>query len=352
MSFGEHLEELRSRIINALLGVAVCCIVTLWYGRDIIAWLCEPLFEVFRLAKVPTHMYVRSSMSGFGVYLKVSLIAGVVIATPWIIYQLWKFIEAGLYASERRAVMLIGPLSAVMTTLAILFTYYIFLPAALTFLIFFTTTYPVPEHRNDSFLQRVSEALVVVNNWSVKYIPGLESLQFGPKTTTQPATSAPPGESAAQFIVPVVSSDPPTPMAGQVWFNQTQGEMRMFDGTEIRMLSMTTRSALLPMIDPSDYINEVALLGLIIVFIFQIPVLMTFIGAVGLLGPAPLRKYRKYVVFGCFVGSVILTPSQDLFSNVALPVLMWTLFEIGLIFMGIAYRQHARSVEASEEVSQ
>lgn len=340
MSFGEHLEELRSRLINALIGVAVCCLFTLYYGRAIMMWLFIPLLEVLREANVPEHLYIKSTVAGFTVYLKVSLIAGLVLATPWVIYQFWKFIEAGLYPGERRAVMLIAPMSAVMTALGVLFTYYIFLPAALSFLIVFATTYPTPELREDSTTRRITKVFTIINDWTAEHIPGMSALVFKSQSATQPAATAPAPESLTPMIVPIFESDPETPKVGQVWFNKSAGEVRIFEGSQVRALTMTARSAIVPMIDPADYINEVAVLGLIIVLVFQIPVVMTLLGAIGLVSPALLKKYRLYVFFGCVVASVIFTPGQDVFSNLALPILMYILFEIGLIFMGYAYRRH------------
>src|SRR5512141_352616 len=91
MSFGEHLEELRRRLIHALIGVVIALLITMAYGRDIVTWLYQPLAEVQRQAGLPTQTYTRSAMSGFMVYMKVSFVAGLILAAPWIIYQFWKF---------------------------------------------------------------------------------------------------------------------------------------------------------------------------------------------------------------------------------------------------------------------
>ena len=145
MSFGDHIEELRRRLILALAGVAVVLAVTLWYGRALIAFIYAPLAEVQRLLGLPTQMYTRSSVSGFSLYLKVTMVAALIVSMPWVLYQMWRFIEAGLYEAERRTASILMGLSCVMTGLALAFTYYVFLPAAMAFFILWSTTYPIPE---------------------------------------------------------------------------------------------------------------------------------------------------------------------------------------------------------------
>ena len=70
MSFGEHLEDLRRRLILAIGGVVACCGVTLIFGQQILAWLCVPLMVAQRSVGVPAQAYAMSPLSGFAIYLK------------------------------------------------------------------------------------------------------------------------------------------------------------------------------------------------------------------------------------------------------------------------------------------
>ena len=67
---------------------------------------------------MPPNTIVTSVTAGFTVYIKVALISAAVIGAPWIVYQIWKFIEAGLYAHERKVVYILAPFSTIMTGLA------------------------------------------------------------------------------------------------------------------------------------------------------------------------------------------------------------------------------------------
>lgn len=137
MSFGDHLEELRARVIYALFGVAVTVGICLYYGREILYWLCIPLYEAQASLGQEIQIITLGPAEAFSVYLKVSIISGLVIAAPWQLYQLWKFVVAGLYQHERRAVYVLVPFSSLMVFLAIGFLYFLMLPICLQFFLRF-----------------------------------------------------------------------------------------------------------------------------------------------------------------------------------------------------------------------
>ncbi|MEZ6192733.1 MAG: twin-arginine translocase subunit TatC [Phycisphaerales bacterium] len=147
MSFGDHLEDLRRRLLLALIGPVVTSVFGLIYGREIVGWLVRPLAQVLIFFGLPPQVYNFAVTTGFSVYMKVGLIAGLVIAAPWAVYQLWKFIESGLYANEKKAAYWVAPFSSVMSLLGLLFMYYILLPITLAFLIFFSIGYPLRTRR-------------------------------------------------------------------------------------------------------------------------------------------------------------------------------------------------------------
>jgi sec-independent protein translocase protein TatC len=126
MSLGDHLEELRARLILVILGLAVTLIVCLAFGKWIISFIELPYIKVMgqeaRLQSIaPT--------DGFTSYMEISMIAAVVIASPWIFYQLWLFIAAGLYPHEKRYVYLF--------VTGALFFVFIIAPLTLRFLVLF-----------------------------------------------------------------------------------------------------------------------------------------------------------------------------------------------------------------------
>jgi sec-independent protein translocase protein TatC len=99
MSFLEHLDELRKRIVQACLGIAVGVAVGFYWIGDIFDFLLAPA-----KAALPSGTSIIYTEPGeaFSLYITVSLIAGAIIAAPYIAYQVWMFIAPGLYANEKR----------------------------------------------------------------------------------------------------------------------------------------------------------------------------------------------------------------------------------------------------------
>jgi sec-independent protein translocase protein TatC len=99
MSFLEHLDELRKRIIRACLGVFVGVAVSVFWISDIFHFLLAPAQSV-----LPEGSYLIMTLpgEGFSTHVTVALIAGTVIAAPWVMFQVWKFIAPGLYTNEKR----------------------------------------------------------------------------------------------------------------------------------------------------------------------------------------------------------------------------------------------------------
>ncbi len=142
MSFGDHLHELRIRIIRALLGVILAAIVCLCFGRDILGLVLAPIHEV-----VSRHggdlAWIRVQ-EGFLTYIKLSLVVGVFLASPWVGHQLWSFVAEGLYKHEKKYVSLFAPVTVILFIGGVLFCYFIVLPWGLEFLIGFSTDVTVP----------------------------------------------------------------------------------------------------------------------------------------------------------------------------------------------------------------
>jgi len=112
MALSEHLEELRGRLIRALVGLAVGWAIALMIGNRLMGWLEYSYVKVMREMGLGDQLAIQSISTGMTVYLEVSLVAGVVLASPWIFYQLWMFVAAGLYPNERRIVISAIPFSA------------------------------------------------------------------------------------------------------------------------------------------------------------------------------------------------------------------------------------------------
>ena len=135
MGFMQHLEELRKRILRSFASiVAGFCIAYIWH-EEIFAWIQRPITTVLSEHKMSTQLVYTNPVDPFNMYLKISLIAGIFLASPYILYQVWAFIAPGLYKHERRYV---GPFMVSTVGLFLaggLFAYKMVYPAALSFLV-------------------------------------------------------------------------------------------------------------------------------------------------------------------------------------------------------------------------
>jgi sec-independent protein translocase protein TatC len=102
MTFLEHLEELRKRIINVCLSILVGVLAGFFFIQEIYDFLLAPA-----IATLPegSRLIYTQPTEAFALYIQISLISGAVIASPAIMYQVWKFVAPGLYSNEKRFVI-------------------------------------------------------------------------------------------------------------------------------------------------------------------------------------------------------------------------------------------------------
>lgn len=137
MSLSDHIEELRSRIIRALVGVAGASVVCLYFGDEILSFLQTPVVATLGEYGYSADLKYFSPAEYFGAYVRVGLMCGLMLASPWVFYHIWAFVGAGLYRHERRMVLLFGPSSLVLFIAGLVCMYYAVLPLTLRFFIRF-----------------------------------------------------------------------------------------------------------------------------------------------------------------------------------------------------------------------
>jgi len=135
MSFLEHLEELRRRIIYSLLAIAVTFFIGWWKAEKIFAFMQAPIINALHAHKLDEKLVYTNPTDPFNMYMKVGLIAGLFIASPFILYQVWAFIAPGLYRNERRYILPFMFSTVGLFLAGGAFGYKMVYPAALDFLI-------------------------------------------------------------------------------------------------------------------------------------------------------------------------------------------------------------------------
>ncbi len=132
----EHLLELRTRLLRAVLGVIVVFCSLVYFAQDIYQYLAQPL-----LASMPdgAQMIATDVASPFFAPFKLTIVISIFIAMPYILYQIWSFVAPGLYRNEKK---LVAPLMLGSTLLfysGIAFAYFIVFPVVFAF---FTSVAP------------------------------------------------------------------------------------------------------------------------------------------------------------------------------------------------------------------
>ena len=135
MSLGEHLDELRRRIILSLLGLLVTTVAALALGSHLVEFFRLPYERAMEAVGHTPDLKVLGIADGFTTYLKMALIAAAVFASPWIFYQIWLFVAAGLHQKERRAVLCAVPFSAALFVAGTLFFMFVVAVPVMRFLI-------------------------------------------------------------------------------------------------------------------------------------------------------------------------------------------------------------------------
>lgn len=136
MSLGDHLEELRARLILAIIGVAVGTIVCLIFGPHLIRFIEVP-YNNLKAEYNLSDLKVLAPADAFAVYMKISLIGGLILSSPWVFYQLWMFVAAGLYEHEKRYVRAAVPFSVILFAAGAVFFLFVMAPLCLTFFLKF-----------------------------------------------------------------------------------------------------------------------------------------------------------------------------------------------------------------------
>jgi sec-independent protein translocase protein TatC len=160
----DHLEELRLRIIYAVVGWIAATIAASFYVPQVIQWLQGPLTGyIARGGKV--EWIAQNVTDKFMVFLQVAMFSGLVLAFPIVVYQIWAFVAPGLTRSERRwgAPFIVGMLGAFAAGVS--FAYYITLPIGIPFMLDFAGLDSVVQIGNffpiGSYIAQVVAALAV-----------------------------------------------------------------------------------------------------------------------------------------------------------------------------------------------
>lgn len=235
-----HLTELRDRLLRALLAVLVVFICLFPFANEIYSFVSEPLRA---LLPEGATMIATEVASPFLTPFKLTLVAAIFLAIPYVLYQIWSFIAPGMYRHEKRLAIPLLASSVLLFYAGAAFAYYVVFP-----------------------------------------------LIFGFFTSVGPEDIA-------------------------------------------------------IMTDINSYLNFVLKLFFAFGIAFEIPIAAVILIWAGITTPEDLVKKRPYIIVGCFVFGMLLTP-PDIISQALLAVPMWILFEIGVFFGRFIQRRGNSAADA------
>jgi len=169
-----HLRELRAALFRGVIAVAITTGISFAFAKpifDILTYRAAPLQPVFDFLNNRLHLFAPPDLTliaielteMIGTYMRVCLIVGVILATPYLIFELVKFISPALNRQERRRYIYTAlPWVASMFLVGVVFTYFILLPPALRFLTTFGSDIAIIQVRIGNYVTIISRLLLAV----------------------------------------------------------------------------------------------------------------------------------------------------------------------------------------------
>ncbi|MCH2148200.1 MAG: twin-arginine translocase subunit TatC [Phycisphaerales bacterium] len=298
MAFGDHLDELRRRLIYGLIAPIPLAMALFFMGDLLLEWLLMPLQTVQEAYGFPRQLQVLSPPEFLVMKIKVSIIGALVLSLPWLLWQAWLFIGPGLFPRERRFVHFLLPGSAILVLAGTSLMYYIMLPLMLEVLMSIGGSLPAPA--------------TLIETGNAATTTGLGSL-------------------------PILESMPDAPAAGSAWVLMPQGLLQIAvpesEGVlRVLQLPLEGSNAISQIFRLTSYVNFVLILLAGIALAFQMPLVIVLLGWTGIVNVKGLKANRKWALLVCSIIAAITTPA-DVISMVFMLMPLYCLYELGILLL-------------------
>lgn len=152
MTLFEHLDELRQRLVIAVIALVIGIVIGTMFTTPVLRWLVEPLGETGPVSLSPTETP--------SVFFKIATMIGLVLAMPVIMYEIFQYVRPGLVDKERRYVMLGAPAASLLFAGGVVFAGAVMLPASVSFLKGFLEEVIEPSYSIDRYVSFVLNILL------------------------------------------------------------------------------------------------------------------------------------------------------------------------------------------------
>ena len=150
----DHIRELRRRLLWSVLVVVIAAFACFFF--------VEQIFEILKAPAGDIDLIFIEMTEGFTTYMKISLVGGIILSMPFLIYQFVMFVIPALTRRERKSVFILLPVITVMFAGGILFAYYYLLPPAVGFLLTFGTEVAEPQIRMSNYVNFITRLLLAI----------------------------------------------------------------------------------------------------------------------------------------------------------------------------------------------
>ena len=243
--FTEHLGELRDRLVRSFIAVGIGFAVAYFFKEKLFEFLIAPLVVAMG-ENGNAQMIFTGLPEAFFTYLKVSLLAGIILATPVLFYEFWMFVSPGLYRTEKKYLLPIVILSVFFFIIGSSFGYFIVFPYGFKFFLGFAT----------------------------EHIHAMPSMK--------------------------------------------------------------------------EYLSFASKMLLAFGFVFELPLVLTFLARMGIVSVDFLKKNRKYAVLIFFIGAALITP-PDVVTQIMMALPLMILYEISIIGARVFGKKKTRETREEPE---
>ena len=151
MSLGDHLDELRARLMLAIIGIVIGAAISLGFGKHLLEFLRAPYDGVVEAMEISLELQTLKPGEGLIMFIKTCVFFGLLISSPWVFWQIWSFISSGLYKKEKKYIHAVVPASALLFISGAVFFMLIVAPLAMRVFIEF------------------DQSIDVTSNWTLQY---------------------------------------------------------------------------------------------------------------------------------------------------------------------------------------
>lgn len=137
MTFFEHLVELRKRIVNSLIAVGIGAFIGVYVSKYVIVFITQPMLGALKSAHLEPKLIYTHPAGYLNLIITLGVYIGIVLASPWVLYQIWLFVAPALYKHEQSAIAGFLFSTVFLFLGGIAFGYFVTLPYVLKFLVSF-----------------------------------------------------------------------------------------------------------------------------------------------------------------------------------------------------------------------